>query len=66
MTGFQRGDRVEYVGDDFWLGPDDTDWIRRGHKGRVVDLEPPDDAPIVSFDDLGTIVLQQADIQRVK
>ncbi|MGH2817139.1 MAG: class I SAM-dependent methyltransferase [Actinomycetota bacterium] len=62
----RRGDRVEYVGEPFWLGPDDEDWIRPGHSGTVIDLEPPDDSPIISFDEGGALVLEQSDVRRIK
>jgi ubiquinone/menaquinone biosynthesis C-methylase UbiE len=62
----RRGDRVEYVGEPFWLGPDDEDWIRPGHRGTVIDLEPPDDSPIISFDEGGALVLEQSDVRWIK
>jgi hypothetical protein len=64
--GVRRGDRVEYVGDAFWLGPDDEDWIRPGHRGTVIDLEPPHGSPIVSFDEGGAMVLEQPDVRRIE
>ena len=58
-----RGDRVDYIGERFWLGPEDDDWIRSGHRGTVIDLEPPNDAPIASFDGAGAIVLEKSDVR---
>ena len=56
QMGVRRGNRVEYVGEAFWVGPDDEDWIRPGHRVTVISLEPPDDAPIVSFDEFWSLV----------
>ena len=61
-----RGDRVEYVGEAFWLGPDDEDWIRPGQRGTVIDLDPPHDSPIISFDEGGAIVLEQPDVRPIE
>jgi hypothetical protein len=40
--------------------------IRPGHRLTVIDLEPPDDAPIVSFDEVGALVLQKSDVRTIE
>lgn len=60
------GDRVEYVGERFWHGPGADDWLEPGDQGVLIDLEPPDDAPIVSFDKIGGLVVRQADVRPVE
>ena len=59
------GDRVEYVGDAFWDGPEEHDRIEPGDRGIVIDLEPPDDSPIVSFERVGAVVLAPGDVRPV-
>jgi hypothetical protein len=59
----KAGDRVEYIGEPFL---DEGEWVKPGHKGTVIDLEPPDDSPIVNFDGpVGALVVGPSDVRPI-
>jgi hypothetical protein len=61
-TRFHDGDRVEWIGPE---KPDDPGYPRKGERGWVLSIDPPDDWA-VSWDRAGTAVYGERYLRRVE